>query len=215
MSWVTNALSVVVLGVMGFRLASGVRVAKSSSGRALIRTVWHRIGWRHIWPIPVVLTAVVITATLLIQIPGLRWGWWQAIGGEGNPVFGSSEAPAGTWWETAIPLVFITMLMLALPLFANAEERMFRRDAEHWSTSRRAYKIVSFGLVHALVGIPIGAAIALSWGGLYFMIVYLRQFRVNQSATEATLEATAAHTAYNAVIISIVVIGVALGAVIS
>lgn len=215
MSWVTNALSVVVLGVMGFRLASGVRVAKSSSGRALIRTVWHRIGWRHIWPIPVVLTAVVITATLLIQIPGLRWGWWQAIGGEGNPVFGSSEATAGTWWETAIPLVFITMLMLALPLFANAEERMFRRDAEHWSTSRRAYKIVSFGLVHALVGIPIGAAIALSWGGLYFMIVYLRQFRVNQSATEATLEATAAHTAYNAVIISIVVIGVALGAVIS
>ena len=46
---------------------------------------------------------------------------------------------------------------------------MFRTGAERWSTGRRALKVLQFGMVHALIGIPIGAAMALSIGGAYFM----------------------------------------------
>ena len=85
------------------------------------------------WPVPIVLTLVIVAASVLMMVPGLDWGWWSAIGGDGNPVFGSTESTAGTAWEWLIPLVFVALLMPALPLFAHAEERMFRTGAEHWS----------------------------------------------------------------------------------
>jgi hypothetical protein len=52
--------------------------------------------------------------------------------------------------------------------------------------------------------------LALSVGGAYFMAVYLRSFRSEQSTAEATLESARAHTAYNGVIVATVVIAVIL-----
>jgi hypothetical protein len=210
---VTTVLSVAVLGFMATRLVTGVRVARSVSGRAVVREVRRRIAWRHVWPVPIVLTAVIAVASALMLVPGLNWGWWSAIGGEGNPVFGSTEETSGTVWEWIIPLVFMAMLLPALPLFANAEERMFRRGAEGWSTGRRALKTAQFGLVHALIGIPIGAAIALSIGGAYFLGVYLRAYARSGSVSDATMESTTAHTVYNGVIIGIVLLALFLAAV--
>ena len=214
-SWpdvLTTVLSLAVLGFMATRLVTGVRVARSVSGRAVIREVRRRIGWRHVWPVPIVLTAVIVAASGLMLVPGLDWGWWSAIGGEGNPVFGSTDQTAGTVWEWIIPLVFMAMLLPALPLFANAEERLFRRGAEGWTTERRVLKTVQFGLVHALIGIPIGAAIALSIGGAYFLRVYLRAYARSRSVSDATMESTTAHTVYNGVIIGIVLLALCLTA---
>ncbi len=148
------------------------------------------------------------------MVPVLRWGWWSAIGGDGNPVFGSSSTTMGTAWAWLIPLVFMALVVAALPLFANAEERMFRTGAQRWGNRRRAVKVLQFGLIHALIGIPIGVALALSVGGAYFMSVYLRSYALTGSATEATLESTRAHTAYNALIIVMVAIVVAVDAVV-
>jgi hypothetical protein len=209
-----QALTVVVLAVIGYRLASGVRHAARREGRELIAETVRGVRWRHVWPAPLVMIGVVAVATALMQIPGLSWGWWSAIGGTGNPVTGSTAQTVGTVWEWLIPAVFLTMLIPALPLFAYAEERMFRERAQRWSTRRRAWMVVKFGLVHALIGIPIGVAIALSVGGLYFMTVYLRCHRRTASEREATLESTRAHTAYNALIIAaalLVVLLTALG----
>lgn len=203
-----DLLTVAVLLVMGVRLASGVRQARSSRGRALVRTIVGGIRWRHIWPVPLVLAAVLVVASAATTIPGLDWGWWSAVGGSGNPVFGSSDRTAGTVWEWLVPLVFVLMLMPALPLFAYAEERAFRRGAEGWSGRRRALKVVQFGLVHAIIGIPIGVALALSVGGAYFMVVYLAEHRRSSSADRATLESARAHTAYNGCIIAIVAVAV-------
>lgn len=209
---IADSLSFVVLGVMGYRLVDGLRHARSTGGRDLVRRIVGGIRWRHLWPIPFVLTAVLAVAWPLLAVPGLDWGWWSAIGGEGNPVFGSSSATTGSVLEWAIPLVFMALLLPALPLFAYAEERAFRRGAEQWSRPRRALKVVQFGLVHALIGIPIGAALALSVGGAYFMMVYLRHFRAHASAGEATLESARAHTAYNLAIIAFVLLALATGA---
>ena len=208
----STLVTLAVLGFMGVRLVTGVRVSRSDAGRSVVAQVRGRIGWHHVWPVPLVLGAVVAVAAPLMMLPGLRWGWWSAFGGQGNPVFGSSEATSGTVWEWLVPAAFMMLLLPALPLFAHAEERIFRMGAEHWSRGRRALKTLQFGLVHAVIGIPIGAALALSIGGLYFMWAYLRAYRHTGSSVQATLESTAAHTVYNAMIIGLVVVGVALTA---
>ena len=209
----SNVLSIVVLAVVGVRLVQAAKLSRSQHGRSLSRTIWTRIRWRHVWPVPFVLAGVLIVAVPLLMAPVLRWGWWSAIGGDGNPVFGSSSTTMGTVWAWLIPLVFMALVVAALPLFANAEERMFRTGAQRWSTRRRVVKVLQFGLIHALIGIPIGVALALSVGGAYFMSVYLRSYALTGSAKEATLESTRAHTAYNALIIVMVAIVVAVDAV--
>ena len=209
----SNVLSVVVLAVVGLRLVQAVTLSRSQRGRSLSREIWTRLRWRHIWPVPFVLTGVLLVAVPLLFVPVLRWGWWSAIGGDGNPVFGSSSTTMGTFWAWLIPLVFIALVLVALPLFANAEERMFRMGAQGWSTRQRVVKVLQFGLIHAIIGIPLGVALALSVGGAYFMAVYLRSYALTGSATEATLESTRAHTAYNALIIVTVAIVVAITAV--
>ena len=209
----SNVLSVVVLAVVGLRLVQAVTLSRSPRGRSLSRQIWTGLRWRHIWPVPFVLGGVLLVAIPLLYVPVLRWGWWSALGGDGNPVFGSSNTTMGTVWAWLIPLIFIALVLLALPLFANAEERMFRMGAQLWSTRQRVIKVLQFGLIHAVIGIPIGVALALSVGGAYFMAVYLRSYALIGSVNEATLESTRAHTAYNALIITTVAVVVAVSAV--
>jgi len=209
----SSVLSVAVLAVVGVRLVQAVTLSRTRDGRSLSRVIWTNIRWRHVWPVPFVLTGVLLVAVPLLMIPPLRWGWWSAIGGDGNPIFGSTTTTSGTVWEWLIPLVFVFLIVLALPLFANAEERMFRAGAEHWGRRQRVLKVLQFGLIHAVIGIPIGVALALSVGGAYFMAVYLRAFRKTGSVVQATLESTRAHTAYNALIIVTVALAIAADAV--
>lgn len=209
----SNVLSFVVLTAVGLRLVQAVKISRSNRGRSLSRQVWTRLRWRHVWPIPFVLAGVLLVAIPLLMIPALRWGWWSSLGGDGNPIFGSSDATTGTVWAWLIPLVFMALIVAALPLFANAEERMFRTGAQRWSPRRRVVKVFQFGLIHAVVGIPIGVALALSVGGAYFMSVYLRSYALTGSANEATMESTRAHTAYNALIIVTVAVAIAIDAV--
>ncbi len=208
----TNLITAAVLGYMGVRLVTGARVARSSEGRSLIGRVRRTVGRRHVWPVPLLLAAVLLAAYALMTIPLLDWGWWSALGGDGNPVFGTSETTSGTVWEWLVPLVFMCLLLPALPLFAHAEEKLFRAGAEGWSRGRRVFKVVQFGLLHALIGIPIGAALALSLGGAYFMAVYLRAYRRTLDRDAATLESTAAHTVYNFVIVLLVLVALVVDA---
>jgi membrane-anchored glycerophosphoryl diester phosphodiesterase (GDPDase) len=210
----TNILTVAVLGYMGVRLVTGARVSRTAEGRSLVRRVRRNVGWRHIWPVPLVLGAILLVAYPLLLVPGLDWGWWSALGGDGNPVFGSSQATAGTVWEWLVPLVFVCLLIPALPLFAHAEERLFRAGAEDWSKRRRLFKVVQFGLVHALIGIPVGVALALSLGGAYFMTTYLHSYRRTLDRTTATIESTTAHTVYNLCIVLLVLVALVVDAVV-
>ncbi|MEQ1704128.1 MAG: hypothetical protein ABMA25_28810, partial [Ilumatobacteraceae bacterium] len=128
--------------------------------------------------------------------------------------FASTETgTAGTVLEWIIPLTFMALLLPALPLFAYAEERMFRTGAQRWARGRRTLKVLQFGMIHAIIGIPIGAAMALSIGGAYFMWVYLRAFRVHQSEHAATIESTTAHTVYNGLLVILVLLAITLDAV--
>jgi len=205
---VEQVVTYAVLGLVGFRLVSAAKLSFSRQGQSTVREVWRTVGWRHVWPVPFVLTAVIATASVLLLIPGLEWGWWTALGGQGNPVTGTTDQTTGTVWEWLIPLVFLLLVLPSLPLFALAEERIFRRGAEGWSWWKRAWKTLAFGMVHALIGIPIGVALALSVGGAYFIAVYLRRYRSTLDEREALFDSTAAHTLYNMAILGVVLIAV-------
>lgn len=206
-----DLLTVAVLAYVGTRLFTGARTALRPDVRAHIRTIARGVRPRHVLLAPVALGGVIAAYALLVQIPGLDWGWWTAIGGGGNPVVGVTDQTAGSPLEWIIPAVFLTLLLPGLPLFAEREERMFRAGAEDWSSWRRAWKGLQFGLVHAIVGIPIGAAIALSIGGWYFMAVYLRAWRATRRREAAVLESTRAHFVYNLEVVVLVVVVLTFG----
>ena len=115
-----------------------------------------------------VLAVIIIAAFAAVQVPGLDIGWWSLLGGIGNPVTGSTERTVGTAAEWLVPLVFLGLLLPALPLFAEREEQWFRLGAERRTWLQRRQRDLMFGLMHALVGIPIGVALVLAIGGAYF-----------------------------------------------
>jgi hypothetical protein len=202
-----DLLTVAVLALVGVRLVTVARMAGSRPDvRRRIVGIVRGIRLRHVVPIPFVLTAVVVVATLLLEVPGLDWGWWTAIGGYGNPATGGSRRTIGTVFEWAVPLVFGLLLIPGLPLFAEAEERIFRLGAERWSWPKRALRGVLFGLAHAVVGLPIGVALALSVGGWWFTGVYLWGVRRFGTPEAGMLESTRAHTAYNGFVVALLLL---------
>lgn len=199
-----NVLTVAVLAWFGSRLFVAAKRTFTTpviAQRSI--TVVRGLRPRHFVPVPFVLTGVIVVWLALAQVPGLSFGWWSAIGGAGNPAVGSTEATTGTPLEYLLPLAFLTLLIPSLPLFVESEERMFRLGAEEWSNAKRLRKAVTFGVVHAIIGIPIAVALALSVGGLWFTVAYLRGYRKG-GRMEALLEATRMHLAYNATIVAVV-----------
>ncbi len=206
-----DAVTFAVLAFVGLRLVAVARRAVRPPLRREVLSLWRSIRLRHVLPVPFVVAAVATSAYVLLGVPGLDFGWWSAIGGQGNVVTGSTERAAGTALEVLLPLAFVVLLVPGLPLFAAAEERAFRLGAEGWSTSRRILQGVAFGAVHAIVGIPIGGALALSVGGWWFTAVYLWGFR-RGGRPVALREATLAHLSYNAAVLSLLVASVVLTA---
>jgi hypothetical protein len=200
---ILDLLTVAVLAVVGLRLFEAARSSIEAHDKTL--SVVRGLRWRHFArAVPIVLL-VVPTAWVLIQLPVLSFGWWTVIGGEGNPVVGVTEKDYGIV-SVVIPLFFIGLLIVGLPLLVAREEWLFRRGAEQRGTVANVGRSVLFGLAHAVVGIPIGAALALSMGGLYLTWCYLEGWRETRSQTGALLESTRAHLAYNLTIITLVLV---------
>ena len=203
-----------VLAFIGFRLVEASRYATTRHARRHSVEILRGLRAHHFLLAIPVLGLVVTAFALLLLVPGMSFGWFTAIGGEGNPVFGASESTAGTPLEVLIPIVFMALLVPALPLLVEREEYLFRRGSEHRGTGGRIWRGVLFGAVHAIIGIPIGAALALSVGGWYFTWAYLRGYRAG-GETAALRESTRSHLAYNSIIVTLVLVGIVGGALMS
>ena len=193
-----------VLAWFGSRLFLSFQRSLASGARARSLALVRGLRPRHFLPVPVILLLVVGAAIGLTGIPPLDFGWWTAIGGQGNPAFGVTDRTAGTAFELVVLIVFVVLLLPALPLLVEREEQMFRLGAETWSTPKRIGKALLFGLVHALVGIPIGVALALSIGGAAFTLAYLGAWRRTGSRRAALDESSRLHLAYNLSIVGLV-----------
>lgn len=200
---ILDLLTVAVLAVVGVRLFEAARTSVGSHRKAL--GVVQGLRRRHFLRAIPVVALIVSTAFVLIQLPVLSFGWWSAIGGEGNPVVGVSNRDLGIA-SVVIPLFFIGLLIVGMPLLVAREEWVFRRGAEERGTAVNLGRSVLFGLAHAVVGIPIGAALALSIGGLYLTRCYLNGWKETRSQTGALLESTRAHLAYNLTIVALVLV---------
>lgn len=199
-----DIVTIAVLGWFGSRLFISFRRSLASGARAHTAEIVKGLRPRHFVPVPLLLALVVGAAVGLTSIPPLHFGWWTAIGGQGNPAFGVTERTAGTVLEIVVPILFVVLLVPALPLLVEREELVFRLGAETWSTPKRIGKAVLFGLVHAVVGIPIGVALALSIGGAAFTLAYLGAYRRTGLRSQAILESSRLHLAYNATIVGLV-----------
>lgn len=201
-----DILTFAVLAFFGSRLVVSFRRSLAGQARSHALELVRGLRLRHFLPVPLILTLVVVAAVGLTSIPPLDFGWWTAIGGQGNPAFGVTDRTAGTAFELIVPAVFVVLLLPALPLLVEREELTFRLGAERWSTPKRITKALLFGLIHAAVGIPIGVAIALSIGGAAFTLAYLGAFRSTGRRREALFESTRLHLAYNLTIVGLVAV---------
>jgi hypothetical protein len=201
-----DLVTVAVLAWFGSRLFVSFRRSIRPDARRLAWEITRGLRLRHFLPVPLVVGLVLVAAIGLTRLPLLDFGWWSAIGGQGNPAFGVTDRTAGTPFEIVVPVVFLVFLVPALPLLVEREEELFRLGAEEWTVPKRIGKTVLFGLVHALIGIPIGVALALSIGGAHFLLGYLRAFRRTARRREALLESTRLHLAYNTTIVVLVVV---------
>jgi hypothetical protein len=197
------ALAVVVLSLFD----EGKSLRKSAKQRVLWKTVWRGMSWRHVLPAPLVLGAAAAIGYLLnAHVGGLmNWGWWSAMGGQGNVVLGNNEqlfGVTGSHWVGRVMLVVVATLM---PNLVTWEERLFRRGIERKTSLGRMAWSLAFGLFHLVAGLPLYAALALTVLGIYCSHSYMRTFRALEGTKgtalarrAAVLESTRAHLGFNA-----------------
>jgi hypothetical protein len=191
-----DVLTLTVLAFFGSRLIRAARESVADRARQRTVEIVRGLRPRHFLRAPLVLAIVLALSTVLLQIPGLSFGWWTAIGGTGNVIMGSTSRTSGTLLVWLVPAIFLALLIPALALFAEREEVVFRAGAETWNWGRRFAMGLRFGLIHLIMGIPIGVALALSAGGWYFQWAYLRGYHQG-GPQAAVLESTRSHLAYN------------------
>lgn len=134
-----------------------------------------------------VMAAVIALGAALMKIPVLGWGWMSIFsrkGTAGNAATATVGAPGivGTGYSV--------LLLIVLPALAQWEEEIFRGGTS--SIGDVVFRSILFGLAHALMGIPLGGAIALIVAGFYFAAWY------HVGGIEAS---TGAHAAWNVLLV--------------
>ncbi|MTV25431.1 hypothetical protein FTX61_08425 [Nitriliruptoraceae bacterium ZYF776] len=163
--------------------------------RALSVALWRAIGWREATGALALFAVVAGTATLLLaEVPVLSLGLGELVGTSGNAVFVPLEAglayaplPAtGPDWPLLVgATVFLGLLLLLLPWLAYVEEELFRAGYEAAPWPRIVLASLLFGLVHLVVLVPLGAALAIGLAGFVYAVVYRRAATAPETAVPA------------------------------
>jgi len=188
---ITGKVIAMVL-IAGFALANVIGGAIGMrSYFPLMRQIWR--GFLRPLRVLEVLGAMTITIAFLVLLfnlhPVFKWGWWALIkqgvvaGERGSDNTGGNIllAPATEAATSDIPILqavalsFFLLLLFAMPFFAYMEEEAFRWG--HNDKKSMLKQSIKFGLIHLLVGVPIGGGIVLIFMGLFYHWKYLSSFR--------------------------------------
>lgn len=96
-------------------------------------------------------------------------------------------------------MLFLPLLFFALPSLAKLEEEDFRNGTLDWSDGIK--RSIKFGLAHLFVLIPIGAALALNVGRLWFTYQYFKG---------GVERSNVYHSAYNSVVVTLLFVGLVI-----
>jgi len=91
--------------------------------------------------------------------------------GWGNGNGGANLGFIGIQWKW-YAVIFLPLLIFALPTYAKSEEESYRAGTRNWGHG--IIRSVRFGLAHLIMLIPLGMALALSIGGLWFTHHYFK-----------------------------------------
>jgi hypothetical protein len=141
---------------------------------------------------------LMVALALWMYVPLFHWGWWRLV--SGSPRGGVISAVVSTGTNTFANITafaFIVALIVVMPSMAHAEECAYRMDAEKRNWPQRLLRQFQFGFCHLIMGIPLAFAIAISFGGIGFLLSYLSAIRKGHSRDEAVLESARTHLAYN------------------
>lgn len=179
--------------------------------------VWKRFRLRMLIEVLVVIL-LTIAIGIVLWVLGLRFSWLSLIFSEGGnivitPVRKGSES-ANILIRLMVPVFFLA-LIAAVPFMAKYEEETFRKGYNKWGRIIR--QSVKFGLVHCLVGVPLGFGIALILPGFFYGWKYKRAYDsiiiskvfhfISLAEEEAVMISTTYHTMYNTVVVSILLVG--------
>ena len=174
------------LAIAAWILVTLARVARVAwRQRGLAVAVWRGIRPRHVLGGLALLAGVGSVAGVLVAlVPGMDLGLGRLVGLTSNAVFAPLEeglahaAPApetGPDWPLALgATAFLLPLLLLLPWLAFVEEEIFRAGLEDARLGRVAVASLVFGLVHLVMLVPIGAALAIGVAGGFYASVYRR-----------------------------------------
>lgn len=154
--------------------------------RRLLMSVWRAITWKHLLGALGLLTVVATIGTLLLALPPMQIGLGQLVDFQGNAVFTPLEEAAvragpapGTgpdWTVVWLATGFLAFLCVMLPWLAFVEEEIFRGGLEQADLPGELWTALRFGLIHMVMLVPIGAALAIAVAGFVYGRIYRTAF---------------------------------------
>lgn len=170
-SLITLGVNVIYYGWITYLAISGVRYVVRHHDWI---EAYRHIQWRlYVAIIPLIALTAACALSLIALSPAIFGFSWISFVAHllGRSANGTNINLAGM----SIPFLGIGLCLLfftQLPYAAEIEERWFRRGTRNWVNG--VWRSLLFGLVHMLVGVPFGVALALGLGGLYFTHLYFK-----------------------------------------
>ncbi len=157
---------------------------------------------------------ITVAETLVMYVPGMKYGWLHLfVSGGGNALVAPVTDASSSAYRLLrlVPIAFCLAFLVAIPFLAKAEEEMFRQGCTKWKDIW--WKSTKFGLLHCIVGIPIGFGVALIMSGLFYAYHYKRTLEKNtgtlgylRADDEAVVVSTTYHSMYNSIVITILLL---------
>jgi hypothetical protein len=210
---ITNMRQIIYAAVVGFVAVQLYQAARST----LMQKAWtmaRGIKIRHFFANLPMLASTMVVAAIFLFIPGLSWGWWSMFGGEGSILLGRvQDGEESRAIVSMISAFLMSAFIVVVPPLAMREEQIFRMGSERRAPKDRITNAVFFGLLHSVMGIPIGVALALSLGGIWFTSRYLSGYKKARIAGQGLVESQEAgirestlyHMAWNWTVLALVI----------
>jgi hypothetical protein len=206
--WISLAIQIFAVGFALLNVA--MALYDNRKNLDFIWSIWKRFRFFSLLQIIGIIFLIFLSYKALVFLsPVFGYGWLDFFSKTGGNILISPILTAfnsDIFIVRCVPALFLFAFLLSLPFMARLEENIFRRGYHMWGKIFR--QSFFFGLMHMVIGIPLGVAVALIIPGLFFAYEYRRVYlqlietRTQKEArNEAVLTSTTYHTLMNTIFI--------------